>query len=1134
MRFLIVISFVIMFLFVNSTSSFPEYMDTYNEKILYHFKYNYRPKLNLPRTDTISRKRVKRFKERTLYDEGKPGTTFEYAKNGDMDKYFILEWEKGKYLNATTVSSFFDVPPIQTCEESYFSSISNYRYGWPFQKSDMNISALPDYSIAFPETLPIKYRVWSGEKQNDSIPYLGMVDDDLLYNVKDENMFNSFFIMNKDAVFIYIYDFDDFRKKSQDWVIHDRLAYGYTDSFEEDKNNKARLTYSNLIEDINHLSLRTIRAGIYTRMYLAKLRLLKMVYPAPRWGLDENKDYPTFEQSKKLGYVQEVKRSLQKLIDQSSNIATKKGFTTGENYMLDQLKTWPAYDYWRYMKDIQSEMHKSKCTVKDILLSFSDITSAKRLGLKNYERLSAEGQKTIMKFRLYKSYMDAYTTMALRSPTKEQREDDFKDYYDPHRISIGIWSGTTGCAGFRHAYEVGLKTSRPYFDRKDLKGHMGNHEYKLNDTSGLIYGGHIDLYPNTAEKTKLREELIRYHKSMKQMWRNALRGPLTIVSSRTYKRYGHKYFEKIAGHKVICVDITGAIIDSNARVMTSPDIDYIKQIVDMDYFYVKKNKNQKLGLAKMRPASKITINTSDIKKGIVGLKKYGIKNRLTHENRNNCFKAVEKSDYNYEYKKGNMINLANNAWKAFEKNNKIKVSAKQKLSNYLRNKADGTLFPDLMWSGNYEDRPDSESFKYIAKLRKIAEKVQTAYQQDNKLFQGISLLQLSFLGMLDNTSKYDLKKSRPNIFTNNISCPSRNQNMISTGIGPLIPLQKNRHSMKTLVKNVKEGKYGSMKNFALTYLAKNYPQFAANPNLFLVYAENIYIIRRIVHSISYISAEKRTGRNKSQIIMNTVNCRHLGIPRNTPIGWLQNTWKLCNKDELIKDKVFPHYLEAYESTYYYKTKPIADPYFMERYHMIDPSFCIYQGIDPRIIKNTDIIKYYPENLYSTKTPVPSLLKMIYMSENDGLSHEKGLGSDIMMMFPGLFTARSAHVFYNILAFYSHYHLNKRDVSAGNPHLSNMVHSFYPNMYEPQLMTKTYLSILASTKKYRRLKTSNSSYQISQNILTQARYRNFFPLYDYGVVETVGLPTTVIKKKNRLYNVWSDLNEKLFNLRLIWK
>jgi hypothetical protein len=242
-------------------------------------------------------------------------------------------------------------------------------------------------------------------------------------------------------------------------------------------------------------------------------------------------------------------------------------------------------------------------------------------------------KREVRLYNLCEAVRDMYWYQAMRTPTKIDRERDFQRYFNRDYLSIAIWSGCTGYGRRRHECEVSPKTIYPYYEgdtKPGLHGFIRGGKARDMNTGGLLHGGFVDnprvLRRLLAYYGKLSKEDIRLGRwgegDMEKLWKAAMKGPFMIVSDRTYKKYGHKYFEKLAGHPLVKADVTGAITDCNARVILDPDPECVSQLMDMDYFYVKNNKKQVIGTKRMKPANKIKISSWAIKDAKKYRKKY--------------------------------------------------------------------------------------------------------------------------------------------------------------------------------------------------------------------------------------------------------------------------------------------------------------------------------------------------------------------------------------------------------------------------------------------------------------------------------------------------------------------------------
>jgi len=468
------------------------------------------------------------------------------------------------------------------------------------------------YSIGMAKYMPKEWKPWTEPVDIDEkyLPYCGIVDDDLMYDFREEDPFKTVLTHNKRGPFLYVYDFKTYRDRIEDWVLHDRFIHGWKSHGKEEDANPVRLTYGPVLDNANHEIARALRVYAFVRLYLAKLRLAKLLHPAPEWDEsigDYSMKYPD--------------RMPSKCVNQEDLINPE---ITGKEYLpvkdlIQRIIDAPNDDYWKIL-------NSRICIPTESIdaLKVKDWNMAKLWGS------IAHHFEVFKDLYLYKMYV--------RSPL--QKANDFVRYYTGDYLSIALWDGTNGYGTNRHEFRGGLKYFYPYFERPDKKGniarmdvyksgystssipynisgvqpayHTGGMEKSWimnnapSNTTGLIYAGYMN-----------EDELIDYCKATKrnryQVWQDALDGPFMIVSDRTYKQYGHAYFEKLAGHPLKKVDVTGALLASAARVNVTLDPDQLAQLINMDYFYYKNNSNDTRGSKTMASASSIKITASSLK-----------------------------------------------------------------------------------------------------------------------------------------------------------------------------------------------------------------------------------------------------------------------------------------------------------------------------------------------------------------------------------------------------------------------------------------------------------------------------------------------------------------------------------------
>ena len=246
------------------------------------------------------------------------------------------------------------------------------------------------------------------------------------------------------------------------------MAYGHKDSLKEDLDspserhyrgrvgpNRARLEYGPIESDINSPSLRALRVRIFTRTYLAKLRLARLCVAAPRWSgdySDANGRY--FGKTIRFNRV-----DVFKIIKKYSDIKKYPDYKKARAGLYEEVyNSVPVYDYWYW---VQNRIYPPDEVYKE------------------YEKwLNGKGslQEVKTKNRVYNLTEDArsmYWVFAVKNPNQETRRRHHAMYYNPNYLSIAVWSGSTGYGPLKHYTSVGMKTIFPYFEGRTLPGRMG-------------------------------------------------------------------------------------------------------------------------------------------------------------------------------------------------------------------------------------------------------------------------------------------------------------------------------------------------------------------------------------------------------------------------------------------------------------------------------------------------------------------------------------------------------------------------------------------------------------------------------------------------------------------------------------
>lgn len=479
------------------------------------------------------------------------------------------------------------------------------------EKNKRTIHYFNGFSIANIYRYPEIFWPWRYEPMDPTIGYLGMIDDDLPYDFEKNGTEGEVTPINKEAPFIYVYDFDEFRRHNSDWVTHDTMTYGYTEPG-EDLEEMEKVYYGTTLKDPNILFARGLRAYMFCRMYQAKKELVSRLHPAPEWN-ENIGDY-------NINYEDKVNPA--NLSEEGRKIYEFSRITSVENMTaLDQSKI--TYYFGNLDAGVEQSVKEYEKLVRE---SSNDLYWSLFLNFHSYDRniadkiykkdwtAAAKSGRELERFQILRRY---YQYKALvRSP--KQYDEDFRRYYNENGMSISVWAGQNSYGYFRHTSEVSQKYYFPNYDVKDKVGNThgpdlfgpylwpGEYEHKVkygfsqkysrptgvrymkgtaSNTTGIIYAGNMT-------KDELYSYCNKTGKTPKQAWESALKGPFMIVSSRTYKRYGAEYFEKLAGHKLKVIDVTGGLMHSYWSVNMNHEKTkaVVKKIMNYDYFWLKQDR----------------------------------------------------------------------------------------------------------------------------------------------------------------------------------------------------------------------------------------------------------------------------------------------------------------------------------------------------------------------------------------------------------------------------------------------------------------------------------------------------------------------------------------------------------------
>ena len=458
----------------------------------------------------------------------------------------------------------------------------------------------PDWSIAHPEKFPERYRIWGGPARKDrTLGYVGMADDDVLYDFRKDNPFDTVLTHNAEGMFIYVYDFDTVRERLSEWQLHDRILYGIYEDSDEDNGifhdrhaekypgrlaeprdlvNKARIFYPPLLDDPNDEYLRMLRAVIFTKLYLAKLRLASLVIPAPEWD-DRIGDWKV--QSSRNG-VSESDVKYRGDIDHYADPLRYPDFGKARDAYIKNVLKLSGYEYWQ---GVMSENIRYNNHYHRVLEEYFNNPTP---GLLYQARVEART------FLLNEAFRDLYYAMSYKVPNDKDVARLASRYWQKGHfnrsgtINAGIYSGCTGAGATQFAHYQGPKTFYPFWEGKQRPGHLWDYGKKLEirgvrsygrfsrykyervwniepvpghaafdiypieemvdlskhptNTGGLMYGGSATPEQLEQVRGEISTNTGREMSVADAPRRMILRGPFMIVSSRTYQRKGHAYF----------------------------------------------------------------------------------------------------------------------------------------------------------------------------------------------------------------------------------------------------------------------------------------------------------------------------------------------------------------------------------------------------------------------------------------------------------------------------------------------------------------------------------------------------------------------------------------------------------------
>jgi len=898
-----------------------------------------------------------------------------------------------------------------------------------------------EYSIAHPEEYPMSFRIWTRPIEKNSPAFLGMIDDDLLYDFREEDPFRRILTHNQNGVFIYVYDLDVYRRRSADWHLHDRILYGIADGFREDRRNRSRITYGPIITDPNHPVLRALRSYIFQRMYLAKLRLARLIHPAPRW-LEDAGDYVQIPVEHRP--VDQMMKMYLREIEPQINVKWNRD----EKSFIEQILKASHEEYF-------SLLFHRLITPVHALRAFD-----------NGDMKEARYWARVLRYQ--EIYRDLYLhKMYVR--TGRSCEQDFERYWNKKYLSVALWSGSNGAGRNRHRFNPGLKSLFPYFDVADKRGHpglmkgiprgayRGNHTGGFTNTAGLIYAGHLSKRELDECNRDYQE---RYHQKgdfYRRIWEDAIAGPVMIVSRRTYRRYGHEYFEKLAEKKLKMIDVTGALIESSARTLLTPDPDIIEQLMDMDYFYYKANDDELLGNRRMKPAFAI---------------------RLTE------ISVAEGNPYN-------PVTLARNP---------VSVEVKDNAGSFHR-----------------EVYPFGEMNKY----REIILEIRNALKKDEEEFPGLSLRMGNYYPVENSEPMEFPRKYQKgeNIFRRGISGSwwkgSFQYVMKTLGNKPRTPRSieflavVQEMKKRDLVEKLKK-KYTTVKTFQAALvmeLRREIPWLLFNPNLFLVYYKHIDMLMPLYREFTgYYGKELYNGISDGTVIFTT---RSRLQPSAADAIALAIKMRCIWKHDTSLRMLLNYCIALSECRYDFRGDLAAYGRLRKMlwHHENDGSPFPRWESELTTMTGSPFESSYYHHTYRwmrNNSGEPLYLREPTAALMQGKQNGQARALLLSQLFPGMFRYLDRRLLANDLSFYAEYHWKRKYLEhTHHPDVQQYV-MFHP--YEPRLMT---ISLL----RFRAHKDNLPASHYTKMMKMEMRaHKSILPTENHTFVITDGIQTTVTRMK----------------------
>jgi hypothetical protein len=376
------------------------------------------------------------------------------------------------------------------------------------------------HSIYFSMLYPKPFRFWYDIKHDPTIKKLGMLDNEPIH------------IFNKDSMFLYVYDFETIRKYTNDWKYHDRLAYGY---LREDINTPTvedgLLTAGPLSDNINARELKALRAYMFIKNELAKLRLIKNLHPAPPVWDTKMGDYVVPEEP-----VNTNRKVIYPRLDELSDV-NKYTINQAKAILESEVKKMLIYDYW---SGIYQSLYYCREILKDYLKFYDDYMNT------GSKTSFYKAQVCSRKYNLLEHYRSLYTVMASLPANEATKKHDLNAYKSNNVLSIATWVGSTGAGKFKHMCDWSFKTRYPYFEGEDRIGKLatpnGKYTYYnlyISSPKTLVYEYFRIMYGIPYKNIKEVEYIgnwvynlkIRDPKGIAPPRRRTIKSPVYIITA---------------------------------------------------------------------------------------------------------------------------------------------------------------------------------------------------------------------------------------------------------------------------------------------------------------------------------------------------------------------------------------------------------------------------------------------------------------------------------------------------------------------------------------------------------------------------------------------------------------------------